>query len=161
MNVLLFAPRTDLLFVDAEVQAILRSGLHVTPVIGKVEHDDVVREVQTGDHDTLWFATHSTPDGIMLSDGLLPASLLTPLVRGRFDAVILNTCESIQTAIMLQNETGAEVIATVVKVPDREAYQTGALWANLLAETGDLEEAYNGSRPGGNRTYLRLAGKKK
>ena len=161
MRILLTAPRTDLTLADAEVQAIIRSGLDVTPLLGDVRHVDFVRDVQADDYDVLWLCTHGTSEGVHLSDGILSASMLTPLVRDRFDVVILNTCESVQTAIMLQNETGAEVICTVEVVPDIAAYQTGALLARSLADTGDLETAYNASRPGGNRTYLRLAGKKK
>lgn len=159
-KVLLVAPRTNLLSVDAEVQAILRSGLQVTPLIGTVEHDDLVSEMQ-GNYDVLWLCTHGNSEGIMLSDGILPASLLTSLARDSFDLIVLNTCNSIATAQMLQNETNAEVIATIIETPDREAFQTGALFARALANLGDTEAAYQRAKPGSNRTYVRLAGKKK
>lgn len=160
-DVLLVAPRTNLLSVDAEVQAILRSGLNVTPMLGTVEHDDLVNEMQTPKR-VLWLCTHGSKEGVLLSDGILEASLLTSLARDTFDLIVLNTCDSIGTAQMLQNETGAEIIATITETPDREAFQTGAIFARALAQTnGDSEAAYYRAKPGGNRTYVRLAGKKK
>lgn len=162
MKVLLLAPRTDLFFADAEVQAVLRSGLEVTPRLGDVRHADVLTDVTAGEYDAFWFAGHTTKDGLMLSDGVLSAEELTPLVRGRFELVVLNSCDSQATAQMLQNETEAAVVATVVEVPDRLAFQTGALFARELAKTGDIPTAYHAAKPGNNRTYVLLGwGKKK
>jgi len=158
MSVLLFAPRTNLAYVDEEVNAILRTSLSVTPVLGNVTHEDFLREVEK-EYDVLWLCTHGSEEGILLSDGLLQTSLLVALVRDKFKLIVLNTCESIQVAQMIQNETSAEVVATIVDVPDREAFQTGAIFARELAKTGSSERAYNVARPGSNRTYVRLAGR--
>lgn len=158
MKVLLVAPRTDLLLVDAEVQRVLRSGLDVTPLLGRVTHTTLFDELAASQCNVAWFCTHGSAEGILLSDGLLPTSLLVPLLRNRVDLVILNTCESIAVAQALQNEIHAEIIATIIEVPDQEAFQTGALLATALAETGDVAAAYEQARPGGNRTYIRLAG---
>lgn len=162
MRTLLIAPRTDLLNVDAEVQAVLRSGLDVVPRLGNVRHVDVLTDITSGEYDAFWFSGHTTKDGLQLTDGPLSASELTPLIRGRFALVVLNSCDSQQTAQMLQNETEAAVIATVVEVPDRLAFQTGALFARELAKTGDIPTAYQAAKPGNNRTYVLLGwGKKK
>lgn len=162
MKTLLIAPRTDLPNVDTEVQAIWQSGLDIEPRIGEVRHADVLRAVTNGDYDAFWFAGHATKDGLMLTDGPLSASELTPMIRDRFELVVINSCDSQQTAQMLQNETGAAVVATVVEVPDWLAFQTGALFAQKLAETGDIPTAYNAARPGNNRQYVLLGwGKKK
>lgn len=159
LNVLLVAPRTDLLFVDAEVQDILRSGLKVTPMLGVVNHSDLVREFNNPTtYDVLWLATHATPEGVMLSDGILTTQLLTGLCRGSFSLIVINSCQSIHTAQMIQNETEAEIIATIVDVPDAEAFQVGSRFARRLAKTGNVEDAYRSARPGGNKTYVRLAG---
>jgi hypothetical protein len=149
---------------DAEVQAVLRSGLTVTPRIGQVTHADVLSDITDGDYDGLWFAGHMASEGMRLSDGVLTKSELVPLVRDRFEFVFLNSCDSRETARLLSRETDAEIIATVVEVPDRLAFQTGALFARSLAETGDIATAYNAAIPGDNRTYVHLApgtGKKK
>lgn len=162
VRILLLAPRTTLFYADAEVQAVLRSGLDVTPRIGDVRHVDVLTDVTAGEYDAFWFAGHSTKDGLMLSDGVLSAEELTPLIRGRFELVVLNSCDSQATAQMLQNETEAALIATVVEVPDGLAFQTGALFARELAKTGDIPTAYHAAKPGNNRTYVLLGwGKKK
>lgn len=162
VRTLLIAPRTDLFYADAEVQAILRSGLAVTPRLGDVRHADVLTDVTSGEYDAFWFAGHTTKDGLVLSDGVLSSEELTPMIRGRFPLVVLNSCDSQATAQMLQNETEAAVIATVVEVPDRLAFQTGALFARELAKTGDIPTAYHAAKPGNNRTYVLLGwGKKK
>lgn len=162
MRILLLAPRTDLFYADAEVQAVLRSGLEVTPRIGDVRHVDVLTDVTSGEYDGFWFSGHTTSAGLMLSDGVLSSEELTPLIRGHFELVVLNSCDSQQTAQMLQNETEAAVVATIVEVPDRLAFQTGALFARELAKAGDIPTAYHAAKPGNNRTYVLLGwGKKK
>ena len=161
MKILLFAPRTDLLYADAEVQSILRSGNEVTPVLGSVNRQQFLDEVLRSDADLLWICSHGNEDGILLSDDILPAARLTQAARGRFSTVVLNTCNSFKTAQMLQNDTEAEIVATIVETPDEEAFYTGALFAHYLARTGDTAMAYDLAKPGGNRTYVRLAGKKK
>lgn len=158
MKVLLIAPRTNLVYGDEEVQAIMRSGLEVTPLLGNVTHNDVLREVEKA-YDVLWLCTHGSNDGVLLSDGLLQTSLLVALVREKFKLIFLNTCKSYEVAQMIQNETSAEVIATIIEVPDREAFQTGAIFARELAQVANVEKAYYRSRPGNNRTYIRLAGR--
>ena len=161
MRVLLIAPRTDLLFADAEVQAIQRSGLSVTLRIGDVRHADVLADIDTDAYDVLWFCGHMTKDGLVLSDGALSADALAPIVRGRFGLVVLNSCDSRDTAQQLQNETEAAVIATVIDAPDELAFQTGVLFARELARSGDIPTAYNAARPGNNRIYVYLAEVKK
>lgn len=163
MRVLLIAPQVaNLLYLSAEIQAIWQSGLHIEPFTDEVRHADVLRAVTTGEYDVFWFSGHTTKDGLMLTDGALSASELTPLIRGRFELVVLNSCDSQATAQMLQNETEAAVVATVVDVPDRLAFQTGALFARELARSGDIPTAYHAAKPGQNRTYVLLGwGKKK
>jgi len=162
VRTLLIAPRTDLPNVDAEVQAILRSGLDVVPRLGDVRHVDVLTDITSGEYDAFWHAGHATKDGLLLTDGVLSASELTPLIRGRFQLVVLNSCDSQATAQMLQNETEAALVATVVEVPDRLAFQTGALFARELVKTGDIFTAYQAAKPGNNRQYVLLGwGKKK
>lgn len=158
MNVLLIAPHMGSLNVEEEVQAIMNSGLKVTSLIGNVTHIDVLREVEKS-YDILWLCTHGTEEGIQLSDGILNSSLLVALTRDKFRLIVLNTCSSWKVAQMIQNETSAEVIATVIDVPDREAFQTGTIFARELAKVANFERAYYKARPGNNRTYIRLAGR--
>lgn len=157
LRVLLVAPRTDLLSVDSEIQDVIRSGLTVTPLLGTVNSVDLLREMRTGNYDVLWLATHGDGDGIKLSDGMFSAGELVPQVRDRFTLVILNTCNSLLIAQMLQEEANVGVICTIISVPDRQAYQTGSRLASALAESDSLVSAYRASKPGQNRSYLYLA----
>lgn len=163
ISVLMVAPRSNLPLVDAETQDVLRSGLEVTPVFSPVGQTTLTREIRSGGYDGLWLAGHMDKDGNFLLDNgeLLSSSALTSLVRGRFRWVYLNTCQSVGAAQMLQNETDADIICTIVEVPDTEAYRTGSLFANALARSGDTREAYEQSRPGNNRAYLFLSASRK
>lgn len=157
-RVLLIAPKTDLFMAEEEVQAVIRSGLTVTPLIGHVDRRDVVNEVINGKHDILWFATHGTQAGIVLSDGILSAGSLLPLAKDRFRLIVLNTCGSLMIALQLQNEANASVVATISDVPDYEAFQAGALFAVALAAGSTFWDAFTKARPGGNNSYIYLSG---
>lgn len=165
MKVLLVVPKAPDLNIDDELQDWLSSGLQITPLLGHVGQREVVRAIRDGDEELLAFLGHSNMQGILLSDGLLGREQLAPLVRGyddhpRFDYVFLNSCESDGIAYMLQKETDATVIATILEVPDITAYQTGALFAQVLGRTGNVRSAFEASRPGGDAVYVMFAGKK-
>lgn len=157
MRVLLVAPRTDLLMADEEVEDVIRSGLTVTPLLGRVTATQLIREIKSGQFDALWFATHGSAGGIQLTDGLITAEELIPLARERFRLVVLNTCASLQVAQMIQEEAEVDVVCTISEVPDRQAYQTGSLFASALSKSPNVAAAYMRSKPGGNRLYLYLA----
>ena len=156
MRVLLVAPQTDLLYVAEEVEEIMRSGLLVTPLLGTVTIRQLIREIRAGSYDLLWFATHGSEEGLLLSDGEMSAGELVALVRERFRLVVLNSCRSLGIAQLLQEEGNVDVICTIVDIPDRRAFQTGALLANALYKSGDIGVAYRLSKPGENRFYLYL-----
>jgi hypothetical protein len=157
MKVLLVAPRQNLPSVDEEIQNVLRSGLDVTPLLGDVRLPELMREIRSGQYDVLWFATHGSAEGVQLSDQMLTAEELVPLVRERFSLVVLNTCSSLTVAQLLQVEANVTVICTVIDVPDRQAFITGSAFAAALHESGSSTLAYSASIPGRNRTYLYLA----
>lgn len=161
MNVLLVAPTvTDppLPQVDAEIQAVVNSGLQVRLLHGSVSQRDVMAELAGRAFDVLWLATHGDAQGVLLSDGKLSAGALTTLVRSsRVPFVFLNTCDSVQVALAIQQEANVAVVCTVAPVPDVDAFTTGSIFAQQLARTGDTRMAYEASKPGGNRVYLYLA----
>lgn len=163
IKVLLVAPTSNLPLVNAEVQDVSRSGLEVTPVYSPVSQVTLAREMRSGEYDGLFLLGHMDADGnFNLDNGeVLSSSALTSLARGRFAWVYLNTCQSIKAAQMLQNETGAAVICTIVDVPDPDAYRTGGSFATWLAKLGDTRDAYDQSIPGGNRVYVYLGGNSK
>lgn len=159
LKVLMIVPSSNLPMTDAEAQDVLRSGLEITPVFSPVNQVTFIREVQRSNHDGLWLAGHMDGDGNFLLDGgeTISSSALTALVRGHFQWVFINTCQSVFAAQGLQNETNADIICTVIDVPDIDAYRTGSLFANWLARLGDTRAAYEQSRPGANRIYLFLS----
>ncbi len=160
MKVLLVAPRSNLNLAQAETQDVLRSGLDVTPIFSPVSQVTLTREIRGGQWDGLWLAGHMDDKGNfpLDNDELVSASALTSLVRSRFEWVYLNTCQSIKTAQMLQNETHAAVICTIADLPDADAYRTGSLFAAALAHLDDARAAYDESRPGANGVYVMLGG---
>jgi hypothetical protein len=88
---------------------------------------------------------------------MLPAGDLLPMVRERFKLVVLNTCSSLLTAQLIQEEGGVGVICTIADVPDVQAYAMGSLLASHLASGKSVAEAFRLSKRGGNRLYLYLA----
>lgn len=157
MRVLLVAPRSDLLAVDDEIQDILRSGLEVTPLVGRVTATELIRDMRAGDYDVLWLATHGDAEGVQLSNGeMFPATELVPHIRERFSLVVLNTCNGLGIAQLIQEEANASVICTLLNIPDVLAYRTGSRLAAALAESPTIADAYRASKPGRNREYLYL-----
>lgn len=158
--VLLVAPAADLLYIAEEVQAIVNTaGLAVRLLQGAVAERDISDALRHGTYDCLWLATHGNECGVLLSgDATLPTSALTALVRGHaIPFVVLNTCSSLLTAMQINQEAHADVVATVAAVPDVEAYRTGVLLAHHLGLGSTPREAYEASKPGGNLTYIYLS----
>ncbi len=159
MHILLVAPATGLTYAAEEVQAIVNTaGLSVRLLQGNVNERDVIEALRQRTYDCLWLATHGNRDGVLLSgSAILSTSALTALVRSHaIPFVFLNTCESLQTAMQINQEAQADVVATVMEVPDAEAYRTGALLAYHLGRGEQTREAYEASKPGNNRTYVYL-----
>lgn len=162
MKVFLLAPKTDLDFVPDEIQDVLNSGLTIVrSLLGDVTYTEFVRELRRVQADVLWLSMHGSLQGWQFHGGMVDGPAMTALVRGRFQYVYLNTCESFRVAQMLQNEGEVDVICTIATIPDIDAYRTGSLLAAALAQTGDFRAAYDRSKPGNNVDYLYLSGSKK
>lgn len=160
MRILLVAPSTGLAYAAEEVQSVVNTaGLSVRLLQGTVAERDVIEALRQRSYDCLWLATHGNRDGVLLSNNaMLSTSALTALVRSHaIPFVFLNTCESLNTAMQINGEAQADVVATVVEVPDAEAYRTGALLAYHLGKGETTQDAYEASKPGGNRTYVYLS----
>jgi hypothetical protein len=70
--------------------------------------------------------------------------------------VVFNSCESVEVANLVMQEAGVDVIATICPLEDTVAVRTANLFARNLLRTGDFRQAYEMSRPGGNRVYVYL-----
>lgn len=157
MNVLLIAPRNDLVHVDAEVQEVVNL-LQPTTLLGTVSAVDVMRAMRRR-WDLVWIASHGDEHGIKLSDSVITASDLSQFARGgSIGAIYLNTCSSAEIGATLHEDTGAVVIFTVTEVNDAQAFYTGAQLARHLADGRTLDEAYQLSKPHGNRDYRMIGG---
>ena len=154
MNVLLIAPDFGLPAAADEVRAI-SLALHPVILNGTVNRRDVIGALSHHVWDVLWFVTHGDEHGIQLSDGYLSISDLTAVVRASSaHLVVLNTCSSRFVGLELHYELRVSVITTVGAIDDATAYQAGALLAQALAETRDVVQAFEASRPGQSQNYL-------
>lgn len=161
MRVLLVAPRGTasgvLASVDAEVSDIVNSGLDVDLMNGDVSAASVLRRVRENDYDCLWLATHGNGAYIELSgDEKLLAEELVPLVRGRFSLVVLNTCNSLRIAKLIQLQANVGVICTLVAINDGTAYKFGSLLSSALVEQPTVADAYLATVLGNDESYLYL-----
>jgi hypothetical protein len=146
----------DLPGVEREIYTVERTaGLLVDRLPPDARHRDLVEKIQGGCYDVLWLATHGMSEGVLLCDDeVLTAGELAALVlRSGVRGVVLNTCSSDEIAESLHDETGADVVCTVVDVLDRMAYQTAALFGEHLGMTGDFRAAFDAARPGRERLY--------
>lgn len=162
IKTLLIAPEIEampLQYQNAEIQAVLSSGLPVTSVLGRVDSTRFLEVIERNGHEFLVFITHGTKAGVMLSDGLLPADMLTTAIRDKFDMVLLNTCDGIEVAQMIQNECNTGVICTVGEANDRQSFYTGSRFVKELAKGKSYFDAYKQSKPGHNKLYVFLAGR--
>lgn len=156
LKTLLIAPKSDLEFVDNEVQRVA-NALHPRLLFGQVTIEHVLDALSQGTYDVVWFACHGAADGVILSDGALDTPTIIQLLRPAPPrVVVMNSCSSVQAATQIHDELGTAVICTVVGVPDREAYVTGAQLAHALGQGMGVAEAYQASRPGRNRQYVLL-----
>jgi hypothetical protein len=157
LRTLLVAPASNLAHVDNEVQRVA-NALHPTLLFWNVTLTGVLDALQH-EYDIVWFACHGTPDGVELSDGLLPTAQLVQMLRLHKPCLlVLNTCNSLQVAMQVHDEVGCAVICTVVSIPDMDAFVTGSQLAHALAGGSDIQQAYNLSKPGRNRQYVLLNG---
>lgn len=158
MKVLLVAPHTDLAYRDEEIASVVNT-LRPTLLSGNVVVSSLIEQANK-QWDLIWFASHGTKDGILLSDGMLPTAQLTTIIRSSgAQAVFLNTCESLGVALSIHNELQIAFVCTIQAVPDLTAYVTGRSFARQLADTGSVQEAYVRSKPGGNDSYIYLHGR--
>ena len=156
-RVLLVAPAvSNLPFVEKEIQRVT-NALHPRLLFGDVTLEKLLDELQRSSYDIFWFAGHSDGDGLVLTDGTVPAARVVQLLRKQKPGLVfLNTCASLALAMDIEQQVGSYVIGTVLPLPDDEAFVTGSALASALAEGMKIEDAFAVSRPGGNRQYVLL-----
>lgn len=155
----IIAPDTDLLLVEDEVQSVVNS-MRAHMLRGYVTAADLSQKMQE-EFEIVWFATHGDQNGVLLSDGHLDASSLTAMIRtAGAELVVLNTCSSFDVAMLVHNELMTHMICTIRPIPDREAFLTAKNLAFQLGRGLSYYDAYLAAKPGQNRTYLYLTGRR-
>lgn len=156
-EILMVAPEhPDLPSVASELAAV--STQHPTVrVTGLVRDIDIANAVLEGPYGIIWFATHGTDQGIILSNETLSAQAVGQYVRASGAKLcILNTCDSEQVALSLIATGGADMICTIGPIDDHDAARMAILLAAELTRQADPYEAYLKVRPeGGNYRYYR------
>lgn len=144
MRVLLIAPHNDTLTQSAMEAASITRYHDTEMVSGTVRPVDIEMAVGKGPYDVIWFVTHQTSEGILLTDTVLSTSVASGYISAsRAGLCVLNTCASEQFATLIIAGGEADMIATISPdIGDVDAAQFGSLLAKELAETDDFEEAF-------------------
>jgi len=132
-NCLLVAPDTDLYYSSKEIESVVNL-LHANLLNGTVHVNDLIDRVRLVQPNLLIISSHGTNEGIALSDGIVGADLLKPILStAPLECVFLNTCEGYETASRIHNEIPVAFISSIAEVPDREAYVTMSTFAYHLS----------------------------
>lgn len=153
MHILLIAPQNATLTQAAMETAAITRYHDVEMVRGVVRPVDIEIAIGKGPFDVIWFVTHQTAEGIILTDTVLSTAVASGYISSsRAGLCVLNTCASEEFATLIIAGGEADMVATISPdVGDTDAAQFGALLAKELAETGDFEEAFRkatGPAPG-------------
>lgn len=139
--------------------SVIANSLPSKTLVGDISAADIINEIQRKPWEIIWFVTHGTEDGIVVSDGLLGVAELVPIIRNaNTKLVVFNTCSSVGVATGLQNELDTSIICTIAEIGDSTAINTARHLANRLNRDATYREAFNNSKPGGNSIYLFLEG---
>jgi hypothetical protein len=158
LEILMVAPEhPDLPNVASELAAVSNQH-HTVRLVGTVRDNDIAQAVQEGPYDVIWFATHGTPAGVVLSDGLLTIEGVGQYVRASGAKLcIFNTCTSENVALSIITG-GADMICTIGAIDDHDAARLAILLAGELARQADPYEAYLKVRPEGGKYRYYKAG---
>lgn len=144
-RILVIAPDTDgvdLPKMTIEIGAIQRYH-EATVLRGTVRDQDIAAVVVENEFEVLWFITHGSSAGVLLSDGMLSTTALIQYVRADDTRLcVLNTCDSEEVAIQLASQSGADVICSIGKVENKDALRLGQLLAGELAFCTTYREAF-------------------
>lgn len=139
--------------VLAEVAAIDRHH-DVVKLTGVVRDADIVRAIQEGPYDFIWWATHGDYSGVLLSDGPLSIAGVGQYTRASgAELGVLNTCASENIALAIVAGGKADMICTIADVNDPDAMRFGILLAAGLAQLHpdalDFRAVYDQVAPSG------------
>lgn len=157
--VLLIAPDTG---YDWQEGTVRNLSVNMRPVIvaGHVTYADAQRSLREGQWGCVTFLGHGTKEGIIVQPAsksaepgtmagmtLLSRDALPGLIRlSRAKLVILATCQSVEIGLWIAEQANVTVICTVGAIGMREAYETLATFAGLLAQGLTVDDAFAAAR---------------
>lgn len=149
-------PDTELVYARKEAEQVINL-LEANLLNGVVHLDDLMDRVRTFQPELIIFSTHGSGDGILLSDGIVGANLLKPILSmSNVECVYLNTCDSILTATRIHNELPVFFVFNVSEVPDRDAFVSMSAFAYHLDKGSGYQTAWFKSKSAGNTDLLFL-----
>lgn len=156
VSILIVAPRQpNLPTLDDEVSALVRAFHRPILVQGVVTEAELQRAL-TPDIEALWFAGHAGPEGIMLSNELLPPQALAQyLSSAGIEWSFFNSCDSSSFVDRLQAAYPHDCYASITLIGDSTAWRTALLVAMNYSNVGDVEAAFRMASPAGS-TPLRF-----
>lgn len=141
-----------------EIDAISNLGYQVRLLQGNVTDERLYSVVQERRYDIVHFMVHGNINELGISGSRLSRNAVLQIVRMTGARVVfLNACNSVQIGQTLVNAGTAVVIASVVEVPDADAWQTAVTFYTTLAEVGDVSRAYKAACAGPDVQYVMLA----
>jgi len=155
-RVLFVQPDTDLTYARKEAENVINL-LEANVLQGSVHVQDLMDRVRIFQPHLIVFSAHGTEDGILLSDGIVGAELLKPIISmSDVECVYLNTCDSIGTATKIHNELPVFFIFNVAEVPDQSAFVSMSAFAYHLNNGVGYQRAWFLAKSAGNSELLFL-----
>ena len=134
---------SDLPKTDLEVRQ-LRRYHDVKVLSGAVREQDIVEALESADFDGIWFITHTSSDGILLSDGMLSPSAPIQYAKAYpLELIVFNTCESEEIALQVNEQAQIDVICTIAEIDNMDAIRFGQMLAKELSFYAEVGEAYS------------------
>jgi len=142
------------------------SSMHNAEIVagGRIGLPDIRKALRFSDKwDIVWFIVDSGWDvvknaGYMDLEGGATDDDIVSIVRSSgCDLVILNSCNSIAIGTQIAEQTRADVVSTVIDVPDVQAVTFGVSMAKIILDGRSYFDAFRLSRPSGNRTYTYMS----
>lgn len=155
-RVLFVQPDTELVYARKEAEQVINL-LDANVLQGSVHLDDLTERVHSFQPQLIIFSTHGKEEGILLSDGIVGADLLKPiLTTAPVEAVYLNTCESFMTASLIHDQLPVFLAFNVTDVPDRNAFVAMSTFAYHLDKGLSYQKALHKAKSAGNPGLLFL-----
>ena len=133
----------DLPKTDIEIRQLRR--YHDAKVLsGTVREQDIIEALESDDFNGIWFITHSSSEGILLSDGMLSPDAPAQYAKSYpLELIVFNTCESEEIALRVNEQAQIDVVCTISEINNVDAIRFGQLLAKEISYYEDVGEAFS------------------